>query len=74
MSESLIHNQIYVCHKIGESNKPNINISQEVQSIPPVLGVGSAIQLGDPLQYGVIKRTENDPVLNIEIAEVEMVG
>ena len=61
-------------HEIGESNKPNINILKEVQPIPPMLGVGSAIQLGDPLQYGVIKRIENDPVLNIKIAEVEMVS
>ena len=64
----------FVIIKIGESNTPNKAISQEVQSIPPVLGVGSAIQLGDPPQYGVVKRIENDPVLNKEIVEVEMVS
>ena len=42
--------------------------------MPPVFEVGSAIQFGDPLQYGVVKRIENDPVLNKEIVEVEMVS
>ena len=42
--------------------------------MPPVFGVGLAIQFGDPLQYGVVKKIENDPVLNKEIVEVEMVS
>ena len=39
-----------------------------------MLEVGSAIQFGDPVQYGTIKRIEEDPILNKEIAEVETVS
>ena len=36
--------------------------------------VGSAVEFGDPMQYGVIKKIEHDPVLNKEVAELEMVS
>ena len=38
-----------------------------------MLEVGSAVQFGDPVQYGTIKRIEEDPISNRKIAEVEMV-
>ena len=47
---------------------------QQPQSIPIMLEAGSAIQFGDPVQYGTIKRIEEDPILNKEIAEVETVS
>ena len=39
-----------------------------------MLEVGSAVQFGDPVQYGIIKKIERDPVSHKEIAEVEMVS
>ena len=47
--------------------------AQKAQSNLPLLEVGSAIQHGDPVRYGTIKRIENNPVLNKDIAEVELV-
>ena len=55
-----------------ESNKPNISGLQAHSN--PGLAVGSPIQFGDPMQYGVIKRIEDDPASSLEIAEIEMVS
>ena len=47
---------------------------QEAQPIAQLLEVGSAIQFGDPVQYGTIKRIEQEFVPNKEIAEIEKVN
>ena len=60
--------------RVAESDKFNMSALQQAQSIPIMLEVGSAIQFGDPAQYGIIKRIEEDPILNKEIAEVETVS
>ena len=39
-----------------------------------ILGNGSMIQFGKPVQYGVIKRIEISADTSVEIAEVEMVS
>ena len=59
-----------------EYNEPSASALQQSELIPPVpmFEVGSAIQFGDPVQYGTIKRIEEDLTLNTEVAEVEMVS
>ena len=51
-------------------------MSETVQAKPisAMLEVGSVVQFGDPVQYGVIKRIEEDPISNKEIAKVETVS
>ena len=60
--------------RIGESDKLSMPALQQAQSIPIMLEAGSAIQFGDLVQYGTIKRIEEDPILNREIADVETVS
>ena len=60
--------------KIGKSDKENMVAAQKAQSNLPLLEVGSAIQYGDPVQYGTIERLEDDPVLKKRIADVELVN
>ena len=59
---------------MGESDKPIVSASQHVQPVPQMLEVGSTVEFGDPLQYGVIKSIEHDPDWNKEVAKVEMVS
>ena len=73
----MIHDQncVNTAVKAREPDKPNIPASQQAQTNPLMLEVGSAIQCGENLvQYGTIKRIEDDPISNKEIAEVEMVS
>ena len=61
--------------KAREPDKPSVPASQQAQTIPALLEVGFTIQYGDnPVRYGTIKRIEDDPISNREIAEVEMVS
>ena len=60
----------FIAVKVEGSNKANMPASQQAQSIPPVLGVRSPIQFGDPVKYGMIKRIDEDPISNTEVAEV----
>ena len=39
-----------------------------------LLGVGSMVQFGDPLHYGVIAKIIKDPYSNEEFAEIETVS
>jgi len=48
-------------------------LQQEALPVPQLLETGSTIQFGDPVQYGTIKRIEQDFVMNKEIAEIEKV-
>ena len=61
---------------LGESNEPKMSesASQQAKPIPAMLEVGSAVEFGYPVQYGVIKRIEEDPISNKEIAKIEMVS
>ena len=42
--------------------------------VQQVLGVGSIVQFGNPLRYGVIKVILNDPDSNNKFAEIETVS
>ena len=53
-----------------EPDKPNIPVLQ----VQPMLEVGSAVEFGDPVQYGVIRWIKIDPVVHKEMVAVEMVG
>lgn len=60
---------------LGESNKPKMSESalQQAKPIPAMLEAGSTVEFGYPVQYGIIKRIEEDPISNKEIAIIEMV-
>ena len=47
---------------------------QQTRSTPILLEVRSAVEFGDPVQYGTIKRIEEDPTLNKEVAQIEIVS
>lgn len=42
--------------------------------VPQVLEVGSLVQFGNPVQYGVIELIRKDPYNNVEIAEIATVS
>lgn len=52
----------------GEFDKQNTPATQQAQSVLVMLEAGSAIEFGDPVRYGTIKRIED------EVAEIEMVS
>ena len=54
-----------------EPDKPNMPVLQQAQ---PMLEVGSAVEFGDPVQFGVIRWIKIDPVVHKEMVEVEMVS
>ena len=61
------HTTLYLVYMVrncysGESN------------VPTMLEVGSAVEFGYPVQYGTIKRIEEDPISNKEIATIETVS
>ena len=61
--------------KAREADKPNVPALQQAQTISALLETGCAVQYGNnPVRYGTIKRIEDDPISNKEIAEVEMVS
>ena len=74
-----VHNNVYswnvnlhcIAANEGEPDKPNIPVSQKAQSM---LEVGSAVEFGDPLQYGVIRQFNINPVVLKQMVTVEMVG
>ena len=45
-----------------------------IHPVPQVLEVGSMVQFGDPVQYGVIKVIKKDSITNVEVAEIEIVS
>lgn len=53
---------------------PNDTSQKLPHAVQCVLEVGSAVQFGNPVQYGVIKIIEKDPHSNIELAEIETVS
>ena len=61
---------------LGESNKPKTSESalRQAKPISAMLEVGSVVQFGDPVRYGTIKRIEEDPISNKEIAKIETVS
>ena len=46
----------------------------DVSHVAPHLEVGSLVQFGNPVQYGVIKVIRNDAYSSSEIAEIETVS
>ena len=46
---------------------------QQTQSTPILLEVESVVEFGDPVQYGTIKRIEEDSILYKEVALIETV-
>ena len=73
-----MHAVIYVCtltyiFAAIKGKKPDDTSQAFTHPIRQVLGVGSMVQFGDPVQYGIIKVMSKDPYTNEEFAEMEMV-
>ena len=68
MSTWFLDNELSTCYCTGNTKtESNDKPSKGAQFIPQNFDVGSLIQFGDPLEYGVIKELQN------ECAVVEMV-
>ena len=63
-------NFYFIAVKGKEPDKLHIPDSQQAQLM---LEVGSEVEFGDPVQYGVIQQIKIDPVVHKKMVEVEMV-
>ena len=56
------------------ARKPDDTSHVLPRPIPQLLEVGSMVQFGDPVEYGVIKQIRKDSHSNEEFAEIELVS